>query len=101
MTRQEQLEQVASMTECMINEFGRRHDINVVFIKLDDEELTLFTKWECQYHRLYTGEERFFIFEIRNPGDIDPQHLLYSVNVTGDSVLAAAGELMNLVSRKF
>ena len=51
--------------------------------------------WERQYHHLVPGGEYFWIWE-RETGD-----LLYTVNVTGDSVLTAASELMDLLARKF
>lgn len=54
-----------------------------------------FTEWEQQYFHIMTGEEYFFIWNEHE------DHLLYVINVTGDSVLTALSELMNLIGRKF
>ena len=54
-----------------------------------------FTEWEQRYFHIMTGEEYFFIW------DEEEDRLLYVVNVTGDSVLTALSELMNLIGKKF
>ena len=53
-----------------------------------------FTDWERKYFGIGNGGEYFFIWE-------DEEYLLYVVDVTGDSVLTALSELMNLIGRKF
>ena len=50
-------------------------------------------EWNTKYLGLLEGEEYFLV-------SLD-DNLLYAVNVTGDSVLTAFSELMNLLSRKF
>lgn len=101
MTRTEQLEHVAAQIEAMVRDYGRRKDIQITFYKLDKEVLEMFTEYERTRHHLRTGDERFFIWEVPDPHAIDPQHLLYTRDVTADSILTAAHELMELVSRKF
>ena len=54
-----------------------------------------FTELEQQYYHIFDGEEYFFIW------DEQEDHLLYVINVSGDSVLTALSELMNLIGRKF
>ena len=52
-----------------------------------------FSDWDRQYHGIIDGEEYFFVY--------DNNHLLYVINVTGDSTLTAMSELMELLARKF
>ena len=101
MERTKALEHVAETVQNMIRQYGRRNDIEITFYKVDDEVLETFNEYQRTKHHLLTGEEMFFIFEVRDPYAIDPQHLLYTKCVTGDNVLTAAAELMNLVSHKF
>ena len=54
-----------------------------------------FTEWEQKYFHILTGEEYIIIW------DEEESHLLYVINITGDSILTALSELMNLMSRKF
>ena len=101
MERTKALERVAETVQNMIRQYGRRKDIEIAFYKVDDEVLEAFSEYERTKHHMLTGEEMFFIFEVRDPYAIDPQHLLYTKCVTGDNVLTAAAELMDLVSKKF
>lgn len=85
---------IAKTVEKMVRDYGYRDDITITFKELDErEDRDKFTPFQMQYFHLMEGEKYFFIR--------DPEDLLYVVNVTGDSPLTAAGELMNLVSRKF
>lgn len=94
MTRTESLNDIAGTIEEMIRRHGRRNDITITFKKLDErEDRDKFTPFQMRYFQLMECEEYFFIR--------DPEDLLYAVNVTGDSLLTAAWELMDLVSRKF
>ena len=101
MERTKALEHVAETVQNMIRQYGRRKDIEIAFYKVDDEVLEAFSEYERTKHHMLAGEEMFFIFEVRDPYAIDPQHLLYTKCVTADSVLTAAAELMDLVSKKF
>lgn len=53
-----------------------------------------FDDWTIQYHNIVPGEEYIFICDADN-------HLLYAINVTGDSVLCALEELMEKLVDKF
>ena len=99
--RQEQMERVASQVESIVKENGRRNDIAITYCEMDAESLADFTDWQCQRNKLFIGHEYFMIWEVPDPYDIEPFHLLYAVNVSADSVLTAAAELMDLVSKKF
>jgi len=99
--RTEQMKRVASQMETIVKENGRRNDIAITYCEMDAESLADFTEWERERNELFIGHEYFLIWEVPDPHNIDPFHLLYAVNVSADSVLTAVAELMNLVSRKF
>lgn len=101
MERVEKMEHIALQVEAMVNEYGYRKDITITYALLDDESIEEYTEYQRRHHGLLKGDEYFFIWEIGNPYDIDPHHLLYTKCVTGDNALTAAAELMNLVSHKF
>lgn len=69
--------------------------LNIDLVCLNEHNIQGFTDFERRYHGLLTGEK---FITIREAAD---NYLLYAVNVTGDSILTAVGELMNLIARKF
>lgn len=93
MNRTESLNDIAGTIEEMIRRYGHRKDITVTFEKLTEEGLRRFRDFQRMYFALRAGEEYFFVWE--------PDGLLYVVPITGDSLLTAAYELMDLVFRKF
>lgn len=101
MDRTESLNKIATQIEGLVYQYGRRSDIVITFSKLTNEEIAKFNDWDRKRFCLIPGEECFFVWEAQQPGSPSTDHLLYVVAVTGDSLLTAAGELMNLVSRKF
>lgn len=101
MERIENLSHIAIEIEKLVRSFGRRKDISVTFSRLTDESITEFSDWNRNRFHLHAGEEFFFVWETSRPDVADIYGLLYAVNVTADSLLTAASELMNLVARKF
>ena len=101
MERIEKLEHIAIEAEKLIRSYGRRKDICVTFGRLTKETIAYFSVWDCKRFTLMEGEEYFFVWETSRPDIPNLSELLYVVNVTGDSLLTAASELMNLASRKF
>lgn len=105
MKRAESLSKIAKEIETMLNTYGRVSayytqnptNYKIEYHKLDENLMSTFSDWSRKYHGLLSGEECFFIYE---PYD-DGLELLYVVNVTGDSLLTAASELMHLVAKKF
>lgn len=92
--RTEGLNNIAFYVTQMISTCGRRDDILVTFYRADTEsELAKFTDFQKRYYGIRTGEEYFLIYE-------KGHQLLYVVNVTADSLLTAASELLDLASRK-
>ena len=92
---------IAQRVEDMVRKYGRRKDIAVTYDRLSEESLAEFTDFQRRYHGLHTGEEAFLVWETPDPDSVDPRRLLYVVYVTADSYMTAAGELVELVSRKF
>ena len=101
MDRVECLNHIAIEAEKLICNYGRRRDIAVTFCTLTDEILEEFSAWDRKRFNLLAGEECFFVWETSRHDVPDPYGLLYVVNVTADSLLTAASELMNLAARKF
>ena len=101
MTRDTIMRDIAQRIENLVRDYGRRSDIAITYDRLSDESIAEFTDFQRTYHSLQTGEEFFLVWETPDPDDVDPRALLYAVNITGDSNMTAAGELMDLISRKF
>ena len=101
MTRKEALNNIALTIEKLINAHGRRHDIFVTFCASDEEPDKYCSDWDRKFHGILPGDEYFMIYEHDANDMEEPYHLLYTVNVSYDSPLTAASELMDLVSRKF
>lgn len=99
MNRQLALADIAIRIENLITEYGRRDDISITAISgATEEDLAGFSDFQRKYLHLRDGEDYFFIWEC---GTERSSSLLYVVNVSCDSYLTAAGELMELVARRF
>jgi len=68
---------------------------DLTYRKETEETVKKLTDWERRYHRIMPGGEYVYIREV------DTGDLLYAIEVTGDSVLTALSEVMELLSRKF
>lgn len=99
MTREEQLSDIATRINDLVTDYGRRKDIAIIYSKLNKKNLDKFSTWDRERFTLIAGEECFFVYEI-NMRTVK-SNLLYVVAVTGDSLLTAAEELMDLVAKKF
>ena len=107
MTREQMMNSLAIDLTGTINVFGRRDDIIIRYYDMTEENLAKFSPWSRQYHSLFPGLEYLLVFETEKPitelpNDYKPDttSLLYAVNVSGDSCLTAAAELLDLASRK-
>lgn len=97
MTKAEKMNRLAESLTEMIREFGRRSDITILYVRPDRETIGNYTEFQQKYHGIIPGQEYFMVYEEEDGKRL----LLYVVNVTADSYLTAANELMNLASRKF
>lgn len=92
-SKTEALERIASCVAEMVNPHIAE-PITITYDILSPEVAARYSEWTRQRLLLLSGEEYFFI---SRPDD----GLLYVVNVTGDSILTATHELMDLIARKF
>ena len=99
MERNVNLASIAAKINDLVDVYGRRNDIIIKYQKLTKESIAEFSDWDRKRFGLISGEECFFVYEV-NP-DSEKDSLLYVVFVTGDSLLTAAKELMELVANKF
>lgn len=98
MTRDGQMQMIVTQMRPVLQviDAPKEYSWNIIYRRATDPWLeSTTTEWERQYHQIVRNDEYFWIWE-RETGD-----LLYTINVTGDSVLTAASELMNLLARKF
>ena len=99
MERNVNLASIAAKINDLVDVYGRRNDIIIKYQKLTKESIAEFSDWDRKRFSLIPGDECFFVYEV-NP-DSEKDSLLYVVFVTGDSLLTAAKELMELVANKF
>ena len=93
--REAEMKKLAEYGKSMIREFGRRKDIIVSYDRPDSETISRYTEYQRKYHQITTGSEYFLFWED------ETMHLLYVKDVTADSALTAAAELMWLAAKKF
>ncbi len=92
--REAEMKKLAEYGENIVREFGCRKDIIIGYIRPDEKTISQYSDYQRRRFHIHTGDEYFLIWE-------KGAQLLYVVDVTADSALTAASELMNLVCRKF
>ena len=97
-----QMKRVARMAMDMLRITRPNHSISIEYVNVTDDNVDRYTDWQRKRNGIGTGNEYFIVWD-ENPDWDAPsgRDLLYAVNVTYDSILTAASELMNLLSRKF
>ena len=93
--REAEMKKLAKYGKSMIREFGRRKDIIVTYDRPDSETISRYTEYQRKYHQITTGSEYFLFWEE------ETMHLLYVKDVTADSALTAAAEMMWMAAKKF
>ena len=93
--REAEMKKLAEYGKSMIREFGRRKDIIVTYDCPDSKTISRYTEYQRKYHQITTGSEYFLFWEE------ETMHLLYVKDVTADSALTAAAEMMWLAAKKF
>lgn len=74
-------------------------DIRLSYIRMDNDAMKEFTDFQRKAFGFLSGDE-YVLIRLREKYDGE-YHLLYVINVTGNSVLSIAAETMDLLSRKF
>lgn len=90
-TRLDQMRYIAQTLASMTNRLTG-DVIEITYRRETDESVNDFTEWAQKYHGIVSGQEYFYVWR---------GGLLYAVNVSADSYLTAADELMGLLARKF
>ena len=93
--RTTEMKKLAEYGKSMIREFGRRKDIIVTYDRPDSETISRYTEYQRKYHQIMTGSEYFLFWEE------ETMHLLYVKDVTADSAITAAAEMVWLAAKKF
>ena len=75
-----------------LHEYRPEKKWDIVVCPVNDPK-EMFNDWTISYHGILSGEDYIFI--------IQDNHLLYAINITGDSVLCALSDLMKLLVEKF
>lgn len=95
--REIEMRKLTEWCESIIREFGRRQDINITYDRPDETTIQKYNDHQREYHHIVTGGEYFLIWDT---GKENP-YLLYVKDVTADSALTAAAELMCMACKKF
>lgn len=93
--REAKMKKLAERCQSILREFGSRKDIIVTYDRPDKETICRYTEFQCECHRIVADNE-YFLFWTE-----EPMHLLYVKNITDDSTLTAAAEMMRLAAEKF
>lgn len=93
--REAEMKKLAEYGKSLIREFGCRKDIIVTYDRPDSETISRYTEYQRKHHQIMTGSEYFLFWEE------ETGHLLYVKDVTADSALTAAAEMMWLAAKKF
>ena len=60
------MEDIAMTVERLMKRYGRRNDIIVEYLKLNQDNITQFSDFQRKYHHLWPlGDEHFLIYEER------------------------------------
>lgn len=90
-TKTAQMEFVAQEITTLVNRFVR-DPIEITYRRETEESVKDYTEWGRQRFGIHSGFEYFYVWR---------GEMLYAVDVTADSVLTAAEELMRLLAEKF
>lgn len=93
--REAEMKKLAEYGKSLIREFGRRKDIIVTYDCPDSKTIGKYTDYQRKLHSIMTGGEYFLFW------DEETGHLLYVKDVTADSALTAAAEMVWLAAKKF
>ena len=66
---------------------------NIVYLRLTEDNIDCFSDWDRQRFGLHVGDERIMVGKAK-------EGILYSINVSGDSVMQSIAELTNLLAGK-
>ena len=92
---------VAAMALKLLKFARPSRNLGIVYMKPDGQTIQEFTDWQRQRNHIHEGFEYFLVWDYSPSWDTDESELLYAVDVSMDSLLTAAWELFELLSKKF
>lgn len=96
-----QMQRIAKYAMNMLLIARPNRNIRIEYIRPNDESIKRFTQWERERNHIRTHDEYYLVWDDSPDWNTDKPDLLYAVNVSIDSYLTAANELLDLLSRKF
>jgi len=99
--RESMMRRVARSAMNMLRLARPDRKLAIGYVKPDDKQIERYTDWQCRRNHIYTGNEYFLVWDCAPDWETDNPDLLYAVNVSADSLLCAAWELFELLSKKF
>lgn len=99
--RESEMRRVARSAMNMLRLARPDRKLGIGYVKPDDKQIERYTDWQRQRNHIHTGLEYFMVWDHSPDWDTDEPELLYAVDVTADSLLTAAWELFELLSKKF
>ena len=99
--RESEMRRVAKSAMNMLRLARPDRRLVVGYVKPNDKTIGRYTDWQRRRNHLYAGNEYFLVWDCAPDWETDKPDLLYAVNVSADSLLTAAWELFELLSKKF
>ena len=96
-----QMQRIANYAVNMLHLARPKRDIRIEYIMPDEASINRFTQWQREKLHIRPHDEYYLVWDDSPDWNTDKPDLLYAVNVSIDSLLTAANELLDLLSRKF
>lgn len=98
-TRDSEMRRIARSAMNMLRLATPNRKLKIGYVVPNDKTIGRYTEWQRMSKGILTGNEYFLVWDCEPY--TEPPRLLYAVNVSADSLLTAAYELMELLHRKF
>ena len=95
------MQRVADAALKLLKSVRPERHLGIVYVKPNAETIEQFSAWQRERNHIHTGCEYFLVWDYSPDWETDDPDLLYAVDVTIDSLLTAAWELFELLSKKF
>lgn len=99
--RESEMRRIARSAMNMLRLARPERKLTIAYIRPNERDIERYTKWQRERNHIHTHGEYFLVWDCVPDWDTDKPDLLYAVDVSADSLLTAAYELMELLHRKF
>lgn len=89
----EQMDEAIKKVLEIVNITSPEIPANIVYLRLNEDNIEYFSDWDRQRFGLHIGDERIMVGKAK-------EGILYSINVSGDSVMQSIAELTDLLAGK-